>query len=661
MRNMYYVDMHCHAAPKPYSWSFKKKNKSWDCRNVRKSLWYNDPPRVLDKFVNRRFGLTRFTQSDFRTLTKGGVRIISACLSPIERGLVTARCCRTVLCYTPGKIIVCILLKLLGSLIIKAVGLFSMRFIIKIRKKNRDYFDELRREYIYYYCEERKQRDANFPTIFKLTSSFDDIDPKFRDSDHDIMYVFFSIEGSHVFHKGGLKSRLKYDKITDKIKAVKNWTHQPLYISMAHHMYNDLCGHAKSLTPPLERMVDQETGMDTGFTETGKIVLRELLKKDNGSRIYIDIKHMSVKSRYQYYYILETEYGEGIPVFASHGAVSGRDSLEKWVEDNFDKWVRQECPKGDIKNLSNGIRKKNKKNSNIENSDKYQNENHLQFNNGDINFFDDEILRIERTGGFLGIQIDERRLCSPEEKKDNKKKRKRGEQLYHQAGLVWKQIRYIAEVLDNKGRPGWFTAAIGSDYDGLVDPPNGYWSSDDFGILEENLIHHAFKYFMYYSGALTQKQNIDPYKYPVPNQAGAQAQDSALVKALAKTNIRAQAKALSAAVAAINKQIKVQDNTQPQDNALTGDETRGEVQEEAPDRAEDKDTVKILAICLVQLLGFDLVLRLIRALINAPTKPKVEKLPNAVQDKKQAMDNAMLVIDLFMRGNAIRFLNHFYK
>jgi microsomal dipeptidase-like Zn-dependent dipeptidase len=224
-------------------------------------------------------------------------------------------------------------------------------------------------------------------------------------------------------------------------------------------MNNDLCGHAKSLPPLLARFINQTDGLGKGFTDMGKVVLKELLKKDKG-RIYIDIKHMSAKSREEYYKILDDDYqNDPIPVLASHGAVNGRKSIGSRGEDIFN------------------------------------NEDKLKFNNEDVNFFNDEIIRMEKTGGFLGIQLDERRLCCPEQKKrERKKKRNRGEQLYYQAGLVWKQIRYIAEVLDKEEKFGWGTATIGSDYDGAVDPPNGYWTSDDFGILEENLIHHADKY-----------------------------------------------------------------------------------------------------------------------------------------------------------------------
>ena len=95
MRNMYYVDMHCHPALKPFSWTIKRRMKRkvatdpWQVRNVKTSLWYDDPPQRFDRLFNKILTLTKFTQSDLRTLTKGNVKIISASLSPIERGLFT--------------------------------------------------------------------------------------------------------------------------------------------------------------------------------------------------------------------------------------------------------------------------------------------------------------------------------------------------------------------------------------------------------------------------------------------------------------------------------------------------------------------------------------------------------------------------------------------
>ncbi len=479
MRNMYYVDMHCHPSLKPYSFYISDRNNTWDCRNVSKSLWYDDPPEHFDIEINKRGGLTKFTQSDFRTLVKGDVRIISACLSPIERDL-----------FLPQGF----LRKLKFGRRLLRFGLeLNEEYIRQVRASNRNYFEELKDEHEYFLNEERIQNNRVFPTQFELISHYDDIEPNLECIDTDRIYVFFSIEGCHVFNNGGLENQFDPNVVEKHIREVKSWPHPPLYISIAHHIYNDLCGHAQSLSPKLRKLINQTDGMGEGFTPLGRFVLDELLKTDNGRRIYIDIKHMSAQARKEYYdrlkAIREAEYYDEnheerkpIPVLASHGAVNGLKSINNQAHEN--------------KNL---------------NGNKYQNENELKFNEEPINFFDEEIIRMKDTKGFLGIQLDERRLCSAEQlKSERKKKRERGDQLYHHAGLVWKQIRYIAEVLDDNDKFGWGTATIGSDYDGAVDPPNGYWTSAEFGILEENLIHHAVDYFKNHLARLNVNENQLP-------------------------------------------------------------------------------------------------------------------------------------------------------
>ena len=74
--------------------------------------------------------------------------------------------------------------------------------------------------------------------------------------------------------------------------------------------------------------------------------------------MYIDIKHMSRAVRLAFYNILETRYtDEKIPIIVSHGAVNGYPGLTNY--------------NGKVKN---GL-----------------------FNGDDINFFDDEIIRIARS------------------------------------------------------------------------------------------------------------------------------------------------------------------------------------------------------------------------------------------------------------------------
>jgi len=401
----------------------------------RTSLWYRDLPKRRDRLLNIISGLTKFTQSDFTTLTEGNVKIISACLNPIERSL-----------FIPKG-----LLKGRGDGLIKFIVELSIEFIKRVRQVNRNYFEDLEAEYEFYKREEKNQ-DPACPNQFKLSKNFSDIEKNLNNPEKNIISVFFSIEGCHVFNNGGLESSSwPLKDVIENIETVKKkWDHPPLYVSIAHHMNNDLCGHAKSLPSLISRFIDQKKGMNKGFMGFGEEVLHKLLEKDP-CRIYIDIKHMSVKSRLQYYEILDSKYGdEPVPIIVSHGAVNGLKSIE---------------PEKDEK-----------------------------FNTEDINFFDDEIIKIHCSGGFLGIQLDERRLCPITKKRSDRWRINRAKRLECHSEFVWNQIDHIAKVLDDKGLFGWGTATIGSDNDGLVDTLNGYWTSEEFSILEAHLIRHAHNF-----------------------------------------------------------------------------------------------------------------------------------------------------------------------
>ena len=50
-----------------------------------------DKPSSFEKNLNRAITLTKFTQSDFTTLAKGNVKVISASLYPIEKSFVNTR------------------------------------------------------------------------------------------------------------------------------------------------------------------------------------------------------------------------------------------------------------------------------------------------------------------------------------------------------------------------------------------------------------------------------------------------------------------------------------------------------------------------------------------------------------------------------------------
>lgn len=66
--------------------------------------------------------------------------------------------------------------------------------------------------------------------------------------------------------------------------------------------------------------------------------------------------------------------------------------------------------------------------------------------------------------------------------------------MHYRSELVWKQIQYIAELLDDHDLYAWGNIAIGSDYDGLVDPLNSFWTAEQFEDLASYLERHAYRY-----------------------------------------------------------------------------------------------------------------------------------------------------------------------
>ena len=200
--------------------------------------------------------------------------------------------------------------------------------------------------------------------------------------------------------------------------------------------------------------MNQKKGMDSGFTSLGIEALHELLSSKNGRPVYIDIKHMSLNSRNEYFKILETDYSLNMPpTIVSHGAVNGLSLNSKSINTSSD-----------------------------------------YFCSSDINFFDEEIELIGKSGGLFAIQFDVRRIANPKLIKKTIVSLFGENNPSFAAELIWQQIQYIAQILDKKGLFGWGTTCIGSDYDGTINPLPGIWTSEYFSSLQEELLLKASNY-----------------------------------------------------------------------------------------------------------------------------------------------------------------------
>jgi len=293
---------------------------------------------------------------------------------------------------------------------------------------------------------------------YKIVSSFNEIEEN-RDPDVKTIFVILSIEGTHVFNTGlkMMGREANPDEVLGNIDKVKQWDHRLYMAGLTHHFNNEMVGHAQSLHGVVRKMCDQSENMNEGFNDLGWKMLRKLLDNSSGKRTIIDLKHMSVKARKEYYDFLQTEHpDEIIPLVVSHGAVNGLRSFSEKVEDDP---------------FTQG-----------------------KFQPDDINVFDDEIVRIARSGGLLGIQFDERRVAGEMELKKAGRHLNRRRMLFHQSKLIWNQIQHIAGVLNRHDLFAWDIQCIGSDYDGMVNPLNGFWTAEEMPLFDSYLEKHAYNF-----------------------------------------------------------------------------------------------------------------------------------------------------------------------
>ena len=469
----HYIDLHCHPALKPFGKSFKRDPVGQQSPDPKKntSLWYYDPPSIWDKLLNYATKLTKFRQSNFTTLAKGQVQIACISLYPLEKWFVRNK-------MKPE------LLLDIGANFALGVSDARIDFIQGIE----DYFQDLEREYQFY-----RQVDGQMIRIrqgkyrYKLVRHYGEIESYLeRDAIQGVrtIFVILSIEGLHVLNTG---LRMPHDEqeVLQNLETIRNWEYRPFFITVAHHFWNHICGHAASLSGLILKYTDQSEGMNTGFTPLGLKVLKRMLDNSDAKRILPDIKHMSPQAREEYYALLDSDvrYAD-VPIIISHGACNG-------LRSNGNRFV-QHPETGD------------------------------KLNPVDINFFDEELIRIVRRGGIMGMQLDERRIVSEATKKKVRKSIRRKRIRRYRSELMWYQLEHACRVLDGAGLPAWDHMAIGSDFDGIIDSLNGFWTAEELPALAFHLREHAERF-------------LSSYVFKVPSN---QITASELIRKIMYTNAR---------------------------------------------------------------------------------------------------------------------------
>jgi len=467
----------------------------------KKNLWeYIGQSEVCDElkpfFVKNMHEMIKHSQVNLDTCLDGNLKVLFVSLYPIERGWFKERTLPDFI-FDDNDI--------LKSAVCSS-GL-DKDVIAKIREtiendKEINYFDELVGEYHYINSEQAKSNQAG--KSFIMANNYNEIKAMLENPDDNSIAMVFTIEGGHSLckfddyddlkntpfrkvNKSKFHDFKKYQKIyTDHIDIIKGkkaydldvdgntesvqFKHSPFFITFAHHFWNLLCGHSDTFGIGPDIMLNQGRAKKRSFTELGKIVLRKLLHRDNNERrVLIDIKHMSIRTRKEFYEMWENEYnaiGDPFPIISSHAAVNGRadyhdpPAFEEEEEDEFEESF---------------------------------------FNTDSINMFDPDIKMIYKSGGLFGLILNESRLPGKESirmLKHNKKKIKKGVDAEQEAILLEENkqeylrclaanIFHIARVINHKS--AWDIISIGSDFDGMIDALDSYKMGSDFPGLANDL------------------------------------------------------------------------------------------------------------------------------------------------------------------------------
>ncbi len=462
------IDLHTHPQYKPFAHSYSAINQPGlpgSSSTLSSSLWHNDRPSIPDKLLNIFLSVTRFSQANFSASFQGRVMVQAMALGCVEKF------------FFKNKLGTSDLANLIDDF---AAG-FG-RYRINTIEHMQDYWQDLLQEFQFVIKGQgqvvkvddtyvRYQIVRNYPELNNYLTENKLPGAGATSQQPLTISIIPTIEGLHTLNSG-LEQPCNPDAVLNHAKLLKQFPFKPWWVTFCHHFYNELCGHARSLRQEIGKITNQEEGIESGFTALGREVLHSLLDNSAHQRILIDIKHMSAPARREFLHRWKTDYQQSFPLIVSHGVANGlptlgaTQSLYPYLGDNF--IVPLERKKG-----GNG-----------------QLKDHNQ-----INFFDDEIRAIVESQGILGLQLDERRLANPKKIKTVKISLDRGKVREYRSALVWQQIQYVADMLDDHHLPAWDHLAIGSDYDGMVDPLNSFWTLEDFPALRHYLLKHAEIYF----------------------------------------------------------------------------------------------------------------------------------------------------------------------
>jgi microsomal dipeptidase-like Zn-dependent dipeptidase len=471
--NRLIIDLHAHPQLKPINSSEEKR----DLKGIWGTFGESQLCGELNKYLRRSLNeIQRESQANFDQALAGNVNGVFLAMGPAERNFFKPH---------PQHILLKLILKRRDYRKLAAcITGFDIDKVDRIfrrieNKKGVDYFnEELVQEYEFLTTEAAKSENREHKMV--IAGDYEEFQKNIRDE--KTVTSVLTIEGAHSLgnyaedadfsrdiHEAdqqALYNRLMPD-FEQNIVAMKKWgsgRHTPFFITICHHFSNLLAGHAKSfsprqglLRPGMDDLLNQNAGKNEGFSRLGRDVTNLLLSKENGRRILIDVKHMSVKARLEFYRLLEEKYwsqGDEVPVICSHAALSGYETLEESDKrDTYRRWRNHYLSRQSI-NLSN-----------------------------------EEARIIAQSNGLVGIVLHGGRL--PGGLAKNRMENAPDDDWLRDESLrlVMSNIFHFVRVVGDK--TAWDRLCIGSDMDGVIVPFKMYPNYTQL----QNLAIHLFQFF----------------------------------------------------------------------------------------------------------------------------------------------------------------------
>ncbi len=348
-----FFDLHCHSASKTYLTAINMAEKKNPWEKVRGGVLQIVAPILT-------------SQASFNQALEGNVRILVASIVPLEKG------------YTRFWLI--------KDIVTEATAL-SREFIEAIDNQEFSFFDLLRDEINFIILnKEFGGKRLNF-----LKSSEDLVD------DPNTINVLFNIEGSHAL-SSYKRGHHEHNYLENLIEIKKRSDFNCFYLTFTHLNKISVCNHAYGAKITKDNIF-KPSKIYTGVGVEGFEIIDECYSTENGPRILLDIKHMSVVARKEFYSYRRQQGYNHIPILASHVGVTGFPLAHLGQMVDKEREPRRKKRRGYVKvryKTLMGIGQGK--------------ENETCFNPWFINLYDEEILEIMKSGGLIGLILDQRVL-----------------------------------------------------------------------------------------------------------------------------------------------------------------------------------------------------------------------------------------------------------